>query len=53
MSWDTSLYTQARYGATLLIELTGYLGITETFRFDLAGMFDTPVQWNIDNCGGY
>ena len=53
LSWDTSLYTQARYGAALLIELTGYLSITETFRFDLTGMFDTPVQWNIDNCGGY
>lgn len=50
---DVDLYTRARYGASLLIELKGYLSITETFRFDLTGMFDTPVQWNIENCGGY
>ena len=50
---DVGLYFEARYGSSLIIELTGYLDIAERFRFDLSGMFDTPVQWNIDNCGEY
>lgn len=53
MTSDDRLYIQARYGTSLLIELTGYLGVAETFRFDLAGMFNSPAQWNIDNCGEY
>ena len=24
-----------------------------TLTFDLTGLLDSPVQWNIDNCGSY
>ena len=36
-------------GGTLNINIDGPLYLT----FDLTNMFNSPVQWNIDNCGAY
>lgn len=51
-TFDLDLYKQLRYGQSVIFRISGWRS-SETVRFDLAGMFDTPAQWNIDNCGRY
>ena len=46
------IYNQIRHGQSVVLRITGY-SQSETIRFNLDGMFDTPAQWNIDNCGNY
>ena len=48
-----ALYNQMRYGQSVAISITGWLDSSDNLRFNLEGMFDTPAQWNIDNCGNY
>ena len=45
------LYEQLRGASNVVIEIADS-GMPPAM-FDLAGMFDTPVQENIDNCGKY
>lgn len=45
------LAAQLRYASSLTVAIDGS-GLPPV-TFDLAGMFDTPIQENIDNCGNY
>lgn len=45
------LMAQMRGASSLTVEIVG--SSLEPFTFDLSGMFDTPVQENLDECGYY
>ena len=59
--WDNGQTLYAKNSHTLVEALRNASSITleleehnfEPITFDLTGMFDTPVQENIDNCGMY
>lgn len=42
-----------RRAETLVVRGTSNTDETATVEFDLGGLFDTPVQPNLDHCGEY
>ena len=50
-SWPKWLYEQLRDGDQLDLRIREFTDPV-VFRFDLAALFDTPIQENIDRCGG-
>ena len=50
---DSKFYLRMRGADTLTLAFTGVPGEPLTVVFNLEGVFDTPIQPNIDRCGDY